>query len=137
MELSQSFLSVMFPPSVFLSSAYRVPNAKVLCLLIPLSKERAGVVDHPGAGDAEVLHPPGTGGVGVVGPPGAEGAKVLGPHGSLRILHVFLSMLLPFFRHNHHHYGGNHGSTQADMVLENELRIPQPAQQAAGSELLY
>lgn len=44
LELSQPFLSAMFSPIVFLSSACKVPNAKVLCLLIPLSKESAGLV---------------------------------------------------------------------------------------------
>lgn len=67
-------------PIVFLSFAYKVPNAKVLCLLIPLSKKSAGVpLGHGGAG---VLGPPRTGGVGVLDPPGTGCAGVLGPPGT-------------------------------------------------------
>lgn len=81
LQLSQSFLAVMFSPIVFLSSAYKVPNAKVLCLLIPLSKESAGVVGPPGAGGAGVLDYSGAGGAGCLIPLELEVLKCLVPIG--------------------------------------------------------
>ena len=35
----------------------------------------------------------------------------------------------------HYHYGGEHGGTQADTVLEKELRVLHLDQQATGDEL--
>ena len=34
----------------------------------------------------------------------------------------------------HYHHGGKHGSIQADMVLEKELRVLHPDLQTAGRE---
>lgn len=159
LQLSQSFLAVMFSPIVFLSSAYKVPNAKVLCLLIPLSKESAGVLDYSGAGGAgcliplklevlkclvsiglEVLKclvPLVLEVLGCLTTLGHGGAEVFDPHGSLRILHIFPACFSPSSDTSIIIMAGSLAARSRTRCWRNELGVLQPAHRAAGSELLY